>query len=86
MRTEIPLTDVVLGVNQVPVADYRLTHTLSDLPSPGLAEETSAEEAEVGATKGRGGKGSTQNRSCYSFCMCPGGQVVPTSVDPREVR
>ncbi|KAG5190617.1 hypothetical protein JKP88DRAFT_352619 [Tribonema minus] len=24
-------------------------------------------------------------RACYSFCMCPGGQIVPTSVDPREV-
>ncbi|KAF9662723.1 hypothetical protein SADUNF_Sadunf18G0084000 [Salix dunnii] len=28
--------------------------------------------------------GST-SRSCYSFCMCPGGQVVPTSTDPSEL-
>ncbi|XP_027176505.1 uncharacterized protein LOC113775716 [Coffea eugenioides] len=28
--------------------------------------------------------GST-NRSCYSFCMCPGGQVVLTSTDPSEL-
>lgn len=25
------------------------------------------------------------NRSCYSFCMCPGGQVVVTSIDPSEL-
>ncbi|KAL4351025.1 hypothetical protein AHAS_Ahas10G0200700 [Arachis hypogaea] len=25
------------------------------------------------------------NRSCYSFCMCPGGQVVLTSTDPSEM-
>jgi len=24
-------------------------------------------------------------RACYSFCMCPGGQVVPTSVKPSEL-
>ncbi|KAF8765634.1 hypothetical protein HU200_008125 [Digitaria exilis] len=26
-----------------------------------------------------------QSRSCYSFCMCPGGQVVLTSLDPSEL-
>lgn len=26
-----------------------------------------------------------ENRSCYSFCMCPGGQVVLTSTDPSEL-
>lgn len=25
------------------------------------------------------------NRSCYSFCMCPGGQVVLTSTNPTEL-
>ncbi|XP_027351289.1 uncharacterized protein LOC113862381 isoform X2 [Abrus precatorius] len=25
------------------------------------------------------------NRSCYSFCMCPGGQVVLTSTNPSEI-
>lgn len=27
----------------------------------------------------------TANRSCYSFCMCPGGQVVLTSTNPSEL-
>ena len=26
-----------------------------------------------------------QNRGAYSFCMCPGGQIVPASTDPNEV-
>ncbi|KAJ1262890.1 hypothetical protein BS78_09G143700 [Paspalum vaginatum] len=26
-----------------------------------------------------------QSRSCYSFCMCPGGQVVLTSTNPSEL-
>lgn len=29
--------------------------------------------------------GSTEERSVYSFCMCPGGQVVPTSVSKDEL-
>lgn len=27
----------------------------------------------------------TKNRGAYSFCMCPGGQIVPASTDPNEV-
>ena len=27
----------------------------------------------------------SENRACYSFCMCPGGQVVPTSVNKEEL-
>ena len=27
----------------------------------------------------------TTNRGVYSFCMCPGGQIVPASTDPEEV-
>ena len=27
----------------------------------------------------------TRNRGAYSFCMCPGGQIVPASTDPNEV-
>ncbi len=28
---------------------------------------------------------SGEKRSCYSFCMCPGGQIVPTSVNEEEL-
>ena len=27
----------------------------------------------------------TIDRGCYSFCMCPGGQIVPASTNPDEV-
>jgi uncharacterized FAD-dependent dehydrogenase len=29
--------------------------------------------------------GTGQKRGVYSFCMCPGGQVVPSSTNPEEV-
>ena len=29
--------------------------------------------------------GSAVDRGCFSFCMCPGGQIVPTSINPEEV-
>ncbi|TYI86902.1 hypothetical protein E1A91_D04G099200v1 [Gossypium mustelinum] len=30
-------------------------------------------------------KSESTNHSCYSFCMCPGGQVVLTSTSPSEI-
>ncbi|KAK8991197.1 hypothetical protein V6N11_062218 [Hibiscus sabdariffa] len=30
-------------------------------------------------------KSESTSRSCYSFCMCPGGQVVLTSTSPSEI-
>ncbi|CAN0533828.1 unnamed protein product, partial [Ectocarpus sp. 12 AP-2014] len=60
------------GKGKVPVADYRLTQSLGAMDKPDEAGQGSA-------------KRGYQDRSCYSFCMCPGGQVVPTSVDPKEV-
>eukprot|EP00903_Cladosiphon_okamuranus_P021523 g19786.t1 len=58
------------GKGKVPVADYRLAQSLGSMR----------------VDRGEGGNAKEhQDRSCYSFCMCPGGQVVPTSVDPKEV-
>ena len=34
---------------------------------------------------GGGGWDQQQQRACYSFCMCPGGQIVPTSTDVNEL-
>ena len=62
--------NAVAKLEQVPVADYRLTQSLGAM--------------RVGGDGGVNAK-DHQDRSCYSFCMCPGGQVVPTSVDPKEV-
>lgn len=65
---------------QVPVADYRLTQTLGTFTGEGREKEEHG-----GFDVGRRGGTGEGDRACYSFCMCPGGQVVPTSVDPREV-
>ncbi|WOL15782.1 hypothetical protein Cni_G24563 [Canna indica] len=37
-----------------------------------------------GDNNGTTGSGDS-TRSCYSFCMCPGGQVVLTSTNPSEI-
>ena len=31
------------------------------------------------------GEGEVAGSAAYSFCMCPGGQVVPTALDPAEL-
>jgi len=36
-------------------------------------------------TSSGGDDESTSGRSVYSFCMCPGGQIVPTSTNPEEL-
>ena len=57
------------GKGSIPVADYRLA---TQVPSEGGGSEWADGPA-------------TGERACYSFCMCPGGQIVPTSVDPTEL-
>ncbi|KAL3535146.1 hypothetical protein ACH5RR_003607 [Cinchona calisaya] len=44
-----------------------------------VAEYVSAEYEDTPLSSG------PTRRSCYSFCMCPGGQVVLTSTDPSEL-
>ncbi len=46
----------------------------------------------AGAAAGAGGDGGQEGteqaggtRGVYSFCMCPGGQIVPTSTDEGEL-
>lgn len=58
------------GKGPLPVADYRLAHTCV---GDGRVEDTSETSAK------------SAGRACYSFCMCPGGQIVPTSTDPNEL-
>lgn len=71
------------GKGPLPVADYRLAH---QCVGPG-ARGKKAEEEEKKSKSGSNGGGWDENtgRACYSFCMCPGGQIVPTSVVPEEL-
>ena len=43
----------------------------------------SPEGAAGGAAAGEGG--ADESRGVYSFCMCPGGQIVPTSTSEEEL-
>ena len=36
-------------------------------------------------TEGQGRGQAEGQRGVYSFCMCPGGQIVPTSTNPEEL-
>lgn len=61
------------GAGPVPVADYRLAVEVEGKTND-EARSGSPESTSDGA-----------RRSVYSFCMCPGGQIVPTSVRPDEL-
>lgn len=60
------------GKGPVPVADYRLAVQVQ--AGSGKQDGTEKEKA-----------APDRERACYSFCMCPGGQIVPTSVNPDEL-
>ena len=79
------------GKGRIPVADYRLAaevpteqnierafEKLYYSPAPSAAEDA---EGEVRGTE----QNKAATKACYSFCMCPGGQIVPTSVKPGEL-
>ena len=62
----------------LPPASYRLATTVDAAERAAADEPTS--EAPAASRSGRGDK-TANGRGVYSFCMCPGGQIVPTSLD-----
>ena len=60
------------GRGPLPPASYRLAYTFKE-KSPATAPSAAA--ASGAAVEGTGGRG------VYSFCMCPGGQIVPTAME-----
>ena len=86
------------SIGRLPVASYRLA---TDRAEDGteiedaVVEEVdglgSGVEADGGVViDGSGSSGGTakrkpRRRGVYSFCMCPGGQIVPSSTDPNEM-
>ena len=63
------------GYGKVPVADYKLTSTIAveDITPPLQSANSAAPTSTASA------------RGVFSFCMCPGGQIVPTSMDKAHV-
>ncbi|KAJ4803657.1 FAD/NAD(P)-binding oxidoreductase family protein [Rhynchospora pubera] len=61
--------EVQAGRGRIPVADYKVAKYVG---GDKFNTESSFESG-------------VENRSCYSFCMCPGGQVVLTSTNPSEL-
>eukprot|EP00899_Mesostigma_viride_P021265 jgi/Mesvir1/2913/Mv13983-RA.1 len=66
----------------------------AELQEPGVVcdgdgGEDAAEEGETSSGTMGEGEGASKPvpgaRSCFSFCMCPGGQIVPTSVTEDEL-
>eukprot|EP00850_Spirogloea_muscicola_P017243 SM000146S00963 [mRNA] locus=s146:137727:142259:- [translate_table: standard] len=57
------------GKGKLPVADYSLATDL---------RFRSPKDSNAGCEH-------IASRGCYSFCMCPGGQVVPTSINESEL-
>jgi uncharacterized FAD-dependent dehydrogenase len=74
------------GKGKLPVADYRLAHTVvgGETSAGGASEASGAFSSPKKETENASSPGPDA-RACYSFCMCPGGQIVPTSTDPNEL-
>lgn len=66
------------GRGKVPVADYRLA---TEIPHPRPSGQVLSDVWQEG-TAAQDHRGATP---VFSFCMCPGGQIVCTSVDPEEL-
>ena len=52
---------------------------------PRAAAAAVAARSASGPSSSFSSSSSSSSRGVYSFCMCPGGQVVPTSTDPKEL-
>ena len=59
--------------------------TLAPLASRGKGPLPVADYRLAHTCVGGGVEDTSAGRACYSFCMCPGGQIVPTSTDPNEL-
>lgn len=79
--------EVLRGKGRYPVADYRLTAEV-DLSALAALHPDRADlpgSIESGQRQGQQQQDGAGTLSCYSFCMCPGGQIVPTSTSEAEL-
>ena len=80
------------GKGRFPVADYRLTAEIDLQALAGLQPDRAGSGGSDGSAPQGGedgaageGRGAATTLSCYSFCQCPGGQIVPTSTSEAEL-
>lgn len=78
------------GKGRYPVADYRLAAeiNLAELPpdqGPPVWDTPDAWYTPLLPPGGANAAGAAGCRGVYSFCMCPGGQIVPTSTSEQEL-
>ena len=61
-------------------------HQKGNSPRAGERQSGNSKRQSLKAGIGTEGTGSRQEgRGVYSFCMCPGGQIVPTTTNPDEL-
>jgi uncharacterized FAD-dependent dehydrogenase len=85
---------VLRGRGPIPVSDYSLAATLiagagGDYSLEGVLGGGGGGEASSSTAAGTPGaagtSGAAEPRGCFSFCMCPGGQIVAASTIPGEL-
>jgi uncharacterized FAD-dependent dehydrogenase len=62
---------VLRGKGPIPVAEYRLAANFEDTVITSNNNSSGSDKITT----------NSSSRGIYSFCMCPGGQIVPTSTD-----
>lgn len=82
------------GRGELPPASYRLATTVypeEDADASSAGDKGREPERQAGAKSSKRGRSTktdedkTGGRGIYSFCMCPGGQIVPTSIVPERL-
>jgi len=71
------------GRGTLPPASYRLASTVKPTSTP--AKERGVHATEPNAKEPNAKGPNAKERGVYSFCMCPGGQIVPTSLDEARL-
>ncbi|PNH07405.1 hypothetical protein TSOC_006143 [Tetrabaena socialis] len=57
----------------------------SDDSASRVQQQQQQQQQQQYAPQGRGQEEDSDKRGVYSFCMCPGGQIVPTSTSEQEL-
>jgi len=78
-------SDVFIPSSALEAAEASSSAAASSAAAAASGTSSSDSVANTPTTTRSKSKRSSGVRTCYSFCMCPGGQIVPTSVNPDEL-